>query len=47
MLWSLDVVAGLDSRPDLLALKPVEFEHLIRQLFENIGDEVLGHPGVA
>ncbi|RZU72002.1 restriction system protein [Micromonospora kangleipakensis] len=33
----MDVVAGLDSRPDLLALKPVEFEHLIRQLFENIG----------
>lgn len=23
----MDVVAGLDSRPDLLALKPVEFEH--------------------
>lgn len=33
----MDVVAGLDSRPDLLALKPVEFEHLIRQLFEKIG----------
>ncbi|MEU9824742.1 restriction endonuclease [Micromonospora chersina] len=33
----MDVVAGLDNRPDLLALKPVEFEHLIRQLFENIG----------
>lgn len=33
----MDVVAGLDSRPDLLALKPVEFEHLIRQLFEAIG----------
>ena len=33
----MDVVAGLDSRPDLLALKPVEFEHLIRQLFETIG----------
>jgi restriction system protein len=31
------VVAGLDSRPDLLALKPVEFEHLIRELFEAIG----------
>jgi restriction system protein len=33
----MDVVAGLDSRMDLLALKPVEFEHLIRQLFEAIG----------
>jgi len=33
----MDVVAGLDSRPDLLDLKPVEFEHLIRQLFETIG----------
>lgn len=33
----MDVVAGLDSRTDLLTLKPVEFEHLIRQLFEAIG----------
>lgn len=33
----MDVVAGLDHRPDLLALKPVEFEHLIRQLFEAMG----------
>ena len=33
----MDVVAGLDSRMDLLTLKPVEFEHLIRQLFEAIG----------
>jgi restriction system protein len=33
----MSVVAGLDSRPDLLALKPVEFEHLIRELFEAIG----------
>jgi restriction system protein len=33
----MDIVAGLDSRTDLLALKPVEFEHLIRQLFEAIG----------
>jgi restriction system protein len=33
----ISVVAGLDSRPDLLALKPVEFEHLIRELFEAIG----------
>ncbi|MFD9590135.1 restriction endonuclease [Streptomyces sp. NPDC059980] len=32
-----DVVAGLDSRPDLVALDPIEFEHLIRRLFEKIG----------
>ncbi|UUU30895.1 restriction endonuclease [Streptomyces sp. CA-210063] len=34
---SLDVVAGLDSRPVLIDLTPTEFEHLIRQLFEAIG----------
>ena len=33
----MDVVAGLGSRPDLLKLTPIEFEHLIRQLFEAIG----------
>jgi restriction system protein len=27
----------LTAAPDLLALKPVEFEHLIRRLFEAIG----------
>ncbi|MFD8013552.1 restriction endonuclease [Streptomyces sp. NPDC058955] len=32
-----DVVAGLDSRPDLLAMDPTDFEHLIRRLFEKIG----------
>ena len=32
-----DTAAGLDSRPDLLALEPTEFEHLIRALFEAIG----------
>lgn len=32
-----NVVAGLDSRPDLLQLKPVEFEHLDRELFEAMG----------
>lgn len=32
-----DVVAGLDSRPDLLAMDPTEFEHLIRRLFEKAG----------
>ncbi|WP_371100704.1 hypothetical protein [Streptomyces sp. PU_AKi4] len=29
-----DVVAGLDSRPDLVAMDPIDFEHLIRRLFE-------------
>ncbi|WP_406690043.1 restriction endonuclease [Saccharopolyspora sp. ID03-671] len=33
----MDVVAGMDSRMDLLSLKPVEFEHLVRALFEKIG----------
>ncbi|WP_230423651.1 restriction endonuclease [Streptomyces radicis] len=37
LMDSLDVVAGLDSRPVLMDLTPVEFEHLIRQLFEAIG----------
>jgi hypothetical protein len=33
----LDVVAGLGRRPNLLNLAPLEFEHLIRQLFESLG----------
>ncbi|BAL86015.1 putative restriction endonuclease [Actinoplanes missouriensis 431] len=33
----MDVVAGMDSRTDLLTLSPGEFEHLIRRLFEAIG----------
>jgi restriction system protein len=33
----MDVVAGMDSRTDLLTLAPGEFEHLIRRLFEAIG----------
>ncbi|MGC9671430.1 restriction endonuclease, partial [Planosporangium sp. 12N6] len=33
----MDVIAGLDSRTDLLKLSPGEFEHLIRRLFEAIG----------
>ena len=33
----MNVIAGLDSRQDLLTLKPVEFEHLIRELFEAMG----------
>jgi restriction system protein len=35
----LDVVAGLDSRPNLLKLTPTEFEHLVRQLFVAMGAE--------
>jgi restriction system protein len=33
----MDVIAGLDSRPDLLAMAPYEFEHLVRQIFEEMG----------
>jgi restriction system protein len=33
----MNVIAGLDSRQDLLALQPVQFEHLIRELFEAMG----------
>jgi restriction system protein len=33
----IDIIAGLDSRMDLLELSPVEFEHLVRQLFEARG----------
>ncbi|MEV6634297.1 restriction endonuclease [Actinoplanes sp. NPDC051470] len=33
----MDVIAGMDSRTDLLKLSPSEFEHLIRRLFEAIG----------
>jgi restriction system protein len=33
----MNIIARLDSRLDLLARKPVEFEHLIRELFEAIG----------
>jgi restriction system protein len=33
----IDMIAGLDGRLDLLELSPVEFEHLVRQLFEEIG----------
>ncbi|MFE2289041.1 restriction endonuclease [Streptomyces sp. NPDC059443] len=36
---SMDVVAGLDSRPVLTQLTPTEFEHLVRQLYEAIGLE--------
>jgi len=35
----MDVVAGLDSRPNLLKLSPTEFEHLVRQLFIAMGAE--------
>lgn len=33
----VDAIAGLDSRPDLLAMNPYEFEHLVRQIFEEMG----------
>lgn len=33
----MDVVAGLDSRPGLQAMAPCEFEHLVRQIFEEMG----------
>jgi restriction system protein len=36
---SVDVVAGLDSRPDLTKMTPTEFEHFVRQLFEARGLE--------
>ena len=35
----MDVIGGLDSRSDLLAMKPNEFEHLVRQLVEAMGLE--------
>jgi restriction system protein len=35
----MDVVAGLDSRPNLIKLSPTEFEHLVRQLFVAMGAE--------
>ena len=36
---NLDIVVGLDSRPNLLKLSPTEFEHLVRQLFVAMGAE--------
>jgi restriction system protein len=33
----LDALAGLDTRRDLLAMAPYEFEHLVRQIFEEMG----------
>ena len=35
----MEVVAGLDSRKNLLRLSPTEFEHLVRQLFVAMGAE--------
>lgn len=35
----MDVIAGLDSRKNLLNLTPTEFEHLVRQLFVAMGAE--------
>lgn len=36
---SVDVIAELDSRPDLTRMTPDEFEHFVRQLFEARGLE--------
>ena len=36
----VDVLAGIDSRPDLLKMDWYKFENLIRQLFEAMGLEV-------
>jgi restriction system protein len=33
----MDVIAGLDSRTDLLTVSPTEFEHLVRELFVAMG----------
>ncbi len=33
----MDASAGLDSRRDLLTMAPYEFEHLVRQIFEEMG----------
>lgn len=30
----LNMISHLDARPDLMALSPTEFEHLIRELFD-------------
>lgn len=39
LVEGMDVLAGLDSRIDLVQLTPTEFEHLVRQLFEAVGME--------
>jgi restriction system protein len=39
LVEAVDVVAGLDSRPDLTKMTPTEFEHFVRQLFEARGLE--------
>lgn len=33
----VDIASGLDGRPVLIDIKPGEFEHLVRQLFEAMG----------
>jgi restriction system protein len=37
LVEEIGALGGLDSRPDLLALSPYEFERLIRQLIEAMG----------
>jgi restriction system protein len=39
LVAGMDVIAGLDSRTDLLTMAPYEFEHLVRQIFEEMGME--------
>lgn len=36
---AVDVAARVDSRPDLTAMTPTEFEHFVRQVFESMGME--------
>jgi len=33
----VDALAGLDTRRDVLAMSPAEFEHLVRQVFSELG----------
>jgi restriction system protein len=42
----MDVIAGLDSRRDLLAMNPYEFEHLVRQIFEEMGMQAWNTQGI-
>jgi restriction system protein len=42
----MDAIAGLDSRRDLLAMNPYEFEHLVRQIFEEMGMQAWNTQGI-
>ncbi|MHA6765736.1 hypothetical protein [Streptacidiphilus sp. PAMC 29251] len=41
----VDIVSGLDSRPDLLKMAPTAFEHLVRQTLRSHRTGSLDHPG--